>query len=594
MRRLIRIRDDYSHHDVALSLDTASAEVADLVHESVGLEVAFRLQPAVETQFHYQNFHYAIAAGCVAVLLIACANAANLELGRAFGRRRELAIRSALGASPFTLIRDVLKEEALLATVATAAALTMTYAVSRAVYALVPPSVGEFVVQPHVGWRVVTFAVIAAAIATLLVGCVPAISAARADPQEALKEAAGTGLNHRRYYAILVAVELGLAIALCCGGIVMMRATMTVDAQALGFDVAGRIVGSLRQDQVSSAREAMEALGKRLASVTGVASAAVTLQAPVRNHSVTVDDSVGALVEVPAPQVHYLIVTPGYLETLGIPIALGSGFDPAVMDEPQVVLDKKSAARLWPGRDPVGQRVKLGSASSNLPFGRVVGVSAEARASTKRSVLGPPPPEHTLGDIYYLPSRDDPLTATPYGFREFGFLARANADAPRVALAIRRALIRVENAPFSKVELMDDALGFSRARASRRFLMQLFAFFALCGVALSGIAVFSVATRSVTERRRELAVRRALGARTHQILHAVLREMVPVALLGAAFGLGLTKYAIPLLGSQALSDDRFNAPLYAATSVLVVAVLSACLAVPAFRATHVPTREALR
>ena len=98
----------------------------------------------------------------------------------------------------------------------------------------------------------------------------------------------------------------------------------------------------------------------------------------------------------------------------------------------------------------------------------------------------------------------------------------------------------------------------------------------------------------MTERRRELSVRRALGARTHEILHTVLRETVPVALLGVALGLALTKYAIPLLGSQALPDDRFNAPLYALTSVLVTIVLTASLAVPAFRATRVPMSEALR
>ena len=592
--QLIRIRDGHSLRDVSLSLDTASAEVADLVHEQVGLEVAFRLRPAVQTQFHYQNFHYAIGAACMALLVIACANAANLELSRAVGRRRELAIRSALGASPYTLIRGVLEEQALLASVAAVVALAMTYAASRAVYALVPSSVGEFVVQPHVGWRVVTFSVIIAAVATLLVGCAPASRAARADPQESLKDGAGTGRTHRRYYAVVVAVELGLAIALSCGGIVMMRATLAVDAQPLGYDIEGLIVGSLLQDGVANAREGTEALSRRLASVPAVASNAVTLQVQVRNNSVTVEDSVGALVEVPAPLVHYSIVTPGYFGTLGIPIALGSGFDSSVKSESQIILDKKSVARLWPGRNPIGQRIKLGAPSSNFAFGRVVGVIAEAPASTKRGGLGPPPPEHTLGGIFCLPSRDDPLTATPLGFRDYGFVARATADAPQVALAIRRALIRVDNASFSDVRLMDDALGISRARASRRFLMQLFAFFALCGVVLSGIAVFSIATRSVAERRRELAVRRALGARTPQILHAVLREMVPVALLGIALGLGLTKYAIPLLGSQALSDDRFNAPLYAVTALLVVAILSACVARPAFEASCVPTSEALR
>ena len=594
MDRVIRIRDGYDRRQVERALDSAGIEVAALVHEKFNLEVSFRLRAAVETQFHYQRFHYAIAAGCIALLLIACANAANLELSRALARRPELAIRAALGASPSTLIRDALKEEVLLAIVAATAALGMTYAAARGVSALVPRTVGEFVVEPHVGWRVVTFAVLVALIATLLVGCAPAISSARADPQDALKNASGTGRSHRRHYGLLVVIELGLTIALCCGGIVMMRATLAVDAQPLGFDVAGRITGSLSQTGVSSARDAMEALRRRLSSVPGVASAAVTLQVPVRNHSVTVADSLGALVEVPAPMVHYLIVTPGYLETLGIPVALGSTFDSAVVNDAQIILDKKSAARLWPKQDPIGKRLKLGESSSNLPFGRVVGVIGDAQNLTTRRTLGSPPPEHTVGGIYYLPSRDDPLTKTTLPYRAYGFVALAGADAPQVVGAIRRALVRVDNAAGSRVELIDDALQISQDRASRRFLMQLFAFFALCGVVLSSIAVVSVATRTVMERRRELAVRRALGARAPQLLHVVLRELVPIALFGVALGLGLTKYAIPLLGSQALFDDRFNAPLFAATSSLVVVMLAGCLAVPAFQATRVPTSEALR
>lgn len=591
--RVLRIRAGYTRRDVELSLDTAAREVAAIVDEAPSL-VSFRLRPAVTTQFRYQNFHYAIAVACLALLLIACANAANLELGRAIGRRRELAIRSALGASPFTLICEVLKEEALIAAVAAGVALALTYAASRIVYTLVPANIGEFVVEPHVGYRVVTFAAIIAVVATLLVGCAPALSAAGADPQDALKDAAGTGKSHRRYYAVLVAVQLGLAIALCCGGVVMLRATIAVDAQPLGFDVTNRITGSLTQDKMSTAREGMEELKRHLASVPGVASAAVTLLVPVRNHSVTVDDSLGALVEVPAPLVHYLVVTPGYFETLGIAVASGGGFASAITDESQVVLDGKSAGRLWPGRDPIGQRLKLGAPSSNLPFARVVGVIADVRDSTKRNLFGPPPPEHTVGGIYYLLGRTDPLANTPDSYRVYGFVARADGDAPRTVLAIKRALVRVDNAAGSRVELMDDELAISRERASRRFLMQLFAFFALCGVALCGIAVVSVSMRSVMERRRELAVRRALGAQTHHILHAVLREMLPVALLGVAFGLALTKYAIPLFGSHALSDDRFNAPLFAVTSVLVLAAISTCLAVPAFRATRVPTGEALR
>jgi predicted permease len=594
MRRLIRVRDGHSSRDVLRALDSASADVGRIVHEAPGSQVAFRLRPAVQTQFHYENFHYAIAAACVALLLIACANAANLELSRTTARRRQLAIRAALGASPFALVRDVLAEEALLAAIAAVAALCVTAAAAHTLYALVPPRMGEFVVQPHVGWRVVTFATVIAVLATLLVGCAPAIRSAHADPQEALKETSGIGRSHRRYDAALVAIELGLAIALSCGAIAMIRAPVAFDAEPVGYDAAPLVGGSLWVDGVASARDGMETLRRRLASVDGVASAAVTLKAQVRNHYVTVEDSTGALIQVPAPGVQYSMVTPGYLETLGVPIAQGAGFNPAITSEPQVVIDRKSASRLWPGRDPIGQRLKLGGLTSALLFARVVGVIGAVPEASRLRVVGPPPPEHTLGGIFYLPVPNDPLTATGYSGRGYEFVTRTTANPSQVILAIRRSLITVGNAGGSSVAPMDEILGISRARAGHRFLMLLFAFFALCGLALSSVAVSSIIARSVTERRRELAVRRALGAQAPQILHAVLRETVPVALLGVALGLALTKYAIPLLASQALSDDRFNAPLYALTSVMVVAMLGPCIAVPAFRATGIPTSEALR
>lgn len=593
-QRLIRIRDGFTRHNVEAALDTASFTIAALVKQRARMDVAFRLRPAVQTQFRYQNFHFAIGAACIALLLIACANAASLELSRAIGKRRQLAIRSALGASPLALIRDALKEEAVLAGIATVVALAMTAVAARALYAVVPPSVGEFVIHPHVGWRVVTFSILAAGLATLLVGSAPAIWSARVDPQETLKESAGTGRSHRRYYATLVALELGLAIALTCGAIVMVRATAAFDAKPLGYDPSRVVGGSIVDRRSSSARGAMEALRHRLDSVPGVASSAVTLIAQVRNNRFTVEDSSGGPREIPAPLVRFLMVTPGYFRTLGVSIASGRDFDPAIVNEPQVILDERSAARLWPGSDPVGQRLKLGGSTSNAPFARVVGLVAGLPDSSQGSTFGPPPPEHAHVGIFYLPVPDDPLTATRYAFRRYEFVASATRNAPALVMSLRRALISVENAEFASVQLMDEALGTSRARASRRFLMQLFVFFALCGIVLSGVGVFSILAQSVTERWRELSVRRALGASTLQVLRAVLRETGPIVLLGIALGLLLTKYAIPMLGSQALFDDRFNALLFAFTSAVVVAVLGGFVAAPVLRAIRVPTSEALR
>jgi len=593
-QRLIRIRDGFTRADVEASLDTAGMEVAARTQERFGLDVAFRLKPAVETQFRYQNFHYAIGAGCIALLLIACANAANLELGRAIGKRRQLAIRAALGASPWALVRDVFKEEALLVAVATAAALVLTYFATRVLYGVVPPSVGEFVTQPHVGWRVAAFSLGAAVLAVVLVGVLAAVRSSRADPQEALKQTAGIGVSNRRLYAGLVALELGLAIALSSGAIVMARATVAFDAQPFGYDPAPLVAGSITERRVSNAREAMATLRERVAAVPGVVSAAVTLDVQVSKRSVTIDDSTGALVELPAPGARYQVVTPGYMTTLGVTMVAGRDFDPSRTGEPQVVLDARTAERLWPGTDPVGKRIKLGALSSSLLFARIVGVVAGVPDSSRRSVLGPAAPENAHVGIFYVPVDDDPITATIYDFRRYDFIARAAGDAAQLATVIRRELLTVENAAFSSVGTMDEWLGISRARASRKFLMQLFTFFAVCGITLSGIAILSILARAVTERRAEIAMRRALGAGTRHVLHAVLRETVPVALLGTALGLLLTKYAIPLLGAQALFDDRFNAPLFALTAAAVVVVHGVFVALPAARAAAILPGEAMR
>jgi ABC-type antimicrobial peptide transport system permease subunit len=258
-----------------------------------------------------------------------------------------------------------------------------------------------------------------------------------------------------------------------------------------------------------------------------------------------------------------------------------------------VIIDRKMARKLWPNTDPVGRLIKLGERKSTLPYVRVIGVVGEQKefASDEdtpftQQIVG------RDGRIYYLPGPDDTVAVSRYAI-QFSFIARTDNHPEQLAIALQHAIAAWGDVRGSRVMSMAESLGIVQSMQSARFVATLFILFAAIGVSLAAFGVYGVVAHAVAERRRELGVRVALGATPRDILSAVLRETVVVALSGAAGGLLLTKYGVALLGDVA-SVDLYNAPLFAAVAGGIVGVAAVSAFVPALRATRIDPTESLR
>ena len=584
--RVIRLRHGASGQDADRELQLISNRIALAAGEAPG-NVAFRFFRPNEPQFHAGRFHIAIALSVVAVLLVACANLANMQLARGITRRRELALRSALGASRGRIVRHLLAESVILATVGLMLGVVLTLWGAALLRSAIPPAVGEYIVEPRLSWRVFAFALTATLACIVLIGVAPAIHVSRVDPNEMLKAGAGTGATrkHRRQYGYLVATEIALALGLLSGATLMVRSTLRVSEEVAAFDprplVGGSIDAGIRvtKSELRPLSEVLHAAATRAKQAQGVVNATAHTYATVRI-GVTISDSARGVREISMPNFAYARVSPSYLKTSGIPVVRGRDFLEGERDEPAAIIDEYSAAALWPGGNPLGALIKFGDAKSDAPFVRIVGV---AGLHTRLRGGLPSTAEARLRNVFYLPGPRDSVTVRP-GASFVRFTARA----PGVIMPAMASLRRLGGRALTP--LGEEG---RRAQEGVAFISYLFSLFAALGLGLAAFGVYGVVAHSVAERRRELGVRIALGATARHILHAVLRESVVIGLSGIALGLLGAKYGAMLL-MQFAGDDVFNPLLFAGAAAFLFAVATLSAFAPAFRATKVDPTESLR
>jgi predicted permease len=596
-QRLIRLRRGTSVKDAERELAVIAAHIAQEAGEAES-EVAFRFHQAADPEFQVRGLHYALLFAVGAVLLVACANLANLQLARGISRRRDLALRSALGATRGRLVGHLLRESVLLAAGGLATGLLLTWLAGHLMRATIPPSMGGYVVAPVMSVRVILFAIVATIVCLFFVGLAPSLYVSRADPSEALKAGAGTGATrtNRRKYGALVGVEIALALALTSGAVLTVRSALRASQLGTGFDPAPLVTGMVgpvvRPRAGMPYSEMLQSAAARVKTIKGVTEAAATTSFGTIGGAVTVEDP-GGVREKPAPNFGITMVSPSYFRTLRRPVVRGRDFIEGERDEGAVIIDEQTARVLWPNANPVGAQIKFGESKSVAPYVRVVGVVGEQdgfRSDPNLAIIMRQ--VNRLGRIYYLPGPRDTLDGTRYG--PLSITARTDGNAQSLATTIARAFFDAGDYRTFGIASMDNYLGVTRARQSSRFISGMFSLFAALGVALAAFGVYGVAAHSVAERRRELGVRIALGATSRDILHAVLRESATVVLLGVAFGLLCTKYGVRLLGNLAIEDDFFNAGLFAVVALALAATAVTAAMVPALRATRVDPTESLR
>ena len=525
------------------------------------------------------------------VLLIACANLANLMLARLGARQKEIAVRTALGASRWRIVRQLLIESIVLAVAGGAAGLLLAiWAVSWVVSlsADTIPRVHEISVDP----RVAGFTLLASVATGVLFGLAPALHVSRPDLTDALKESGRTtaGLRRTRLRSVLVMSEVALSLVLLVGAGLMIRSFAKLNQIDPGLN-PDRVL-TLGVTLLNSRYPADEQVGsvyaqilERAAAAPGVVSAAAITDLPLSGSNTSDSFTIEgrpAIAKEAEPMTEYRVVTPRYFESMSIPVLAGRDF--AESDTRQspnvVVINDTFARRHFAGENPLGHRLKLQGQERDPLL--IVGIVGDVRDF---GLDEQPPPE------LYVPFLQDPLSTTYQ--RSMTIVARTNADPGAIAGSLRTSLTSVDkDLPVYSVKPMTEYLRDSLSR--RRFNMILLMIFSGVALVLAAVGIYGVISYGVTQRTHELGIRMALGAQQRDVLKLVVRQAMIVALGGVGIGL-LASLALTRLIKSLLFNVGVTDPLtfVAIAALMSMIALLACL-IPARRATKVDPLVALR
>jgi predicted permease len=523
------------------------------------------------------------------VLLISCANVANLLLSRSIARSREMSIRTALGASRWRIVRQLLTESVLLCT---AGGLLGLLIATQGVHAfdLAVADVGKpYWIVFQFDWIVFLYLAAICLATAVLSGLFPALQSARADVNTTLKEGGrGTAGQSRGWLSGgLVVIELALSVVLLAGAGLMIRSFFAFYNVHSGLDAEKLLTMRLNLPEAKYPRPEtrvrfIESLSDRLKAVPGVAGAALASHAP-NNGSFSWQFQIEGQAPVERekrPGIAGLTITPEYFNAIGSPLVTGRGFSDTdgLPGKESVIVNQRFAARHWPNQDPAGKRIRLFQEDREQPWMTVVGVSRSIRQNNADEVEVDP--------VIYVPHRQDPASSMV-------ILARGNVAAAALTSALRQQVQAIDaDLPVFDVRTLQEAI--QRQRWPYSVFGTVFAIFALMALVLSAVGIFGVISYSVGQRTQEIGVRVALGAGTKDIVGLVMTRGIIQLAIGVTIGLagafGLTRVISSLLVQVSPTDPL---TFTAVTGLLVFVGLVACL-LPARRALRVPPTTALR
>jgi predicted permease len=577
-----RLRAGVSPEQAVADLNLIQAGIVKDLSEKVELRsLVTRLRDQI-TGSSRQSLTLLLAAAA-AVLAIVVVNLANLLLARAAARRRELAIRTAIGAGTFRLVRQMLVEALLLACMGGILGVVLARWALDAIILKAPldlPGLRDV----RLDWEAVAFAAFVTLISGAICGILPAWRMARADPQAALKSggrAITEGRHGGRLRRLLVSAEVALsAMCLVVGGLLLGSFVHLVQVDK-GFlaDRAFTVGVGLppaRYPDAANRTRFIRALLAQVHSLPGVIAAGVSNRGPLSGEG----SNLGILVEgvdLPPSQrpiVDYRCVSREFFRAMGIPLVGGRLIDDSDGDRRVTVVSTQTARRLWPGENAIGRRFRLGAADQ-APF-EVVGIVGDVRSSLQK------PPSMTVYVPYWQVSRSD-----------FSLVVRTASDPASLAPVVRGAIRGLDSQlVIPRLRTLSEVV--DSAVAARRFQLQMILVFALTALLLAAIGVYGVVSQSVTQRTNEIGIRMALGATRAQVgLLVSIQGLAPV-LAGLAVGLTGAAWAARLVNGL-LFQVRTLDPLAFGGSALVLfaSAALACL-VPTTRATRVDALIALR
>jgi putative ABC transport system permease protein len=524
------------------------------------------------------------------VLLIGCANVANLLLASGAARQKEMAIRTALGASRWRVMRQLFTESTILALTGGAVGLLIAYWGLAAITKLLPadfPRLNEI----HMDLRVLAFTFAASVLTGILFGLAPVLQVSRSDVQDSIRETgrgASGSLRQARFRQALIMVEVALSVVLLAGAGLLFRSFMRLQSVETGFMSEQVLTARLNPsgsnftqpaDYVNFYSKVLE----KLSTVPGVQDAAFINTLPLDKGPTSGFRVEGRPITTPDkwPSVNYRAVSPNYFKAMGIPVVQGRAYTERDTGNapPVMIVNQQLVHEVFPDENPVGKRITFGSTDSNRQpiWFEIVGVVANVRSLELR--------EEPMAELYFSALQDS--------WPAMSLVVRSSVEPSSLSASVRQVVNEVDKSvPVSSVQTMDHVV--SESITQPRFNLFLLALFGSVAMLLSAAGIYGVTAYTVTQRTHELGIRIALGAQVSDVLKIILGKGMAVIGVGLVIGLA-SAFALMRLLRSLLFGVGENDPLTFAviTGVLLLVALLACY-IPARRATKVDPLVALR
>jgi predicted permease len=530
------------------------------------------------------------------VLLIACTNLTNMVLVRSAARRKDLAIRRALGGSRGQLTRELLTASVLLAAIGGACGVLLAAWSVRLLIAIGPADLPR-IHEVTLDWRVIGFAAILSLVIGVLFGLTPAVQASRMDVNRALKAGGRSPGGHAAWAGmrrLLVICEVALSLWLLTGAGLLVRSFIKLQSVDVGVETRNLLMVRISLPASKYAQpEAITAFVERLVDnidhAPGVESASMGSVLPLSGMNTRADFTIAGRpprtpAEQPAAQNRW--VAAGYFHTMGIPIRSGRDFNDldTAHSQPTVIIDETLAQRHFPNQNPIGKHLLVSDAGPNTRDVEIVGIAG----GVKHFNLDDPPTA-----TYYSPLAQAPQPAAGFLNNGMSLVVRTAGDPLSLSQRVRREIQSLDSeVPASAVQTMDQFL--SASIAPRRFNLLLIEVFAVAALVLAAMGLYSVIAYTVVQRRHEIGIRMALGASARDVFQQLLGEGMLLTVCGELAGLAAAFFSTRLLSSLLFGVTPTDPLTYIAISVILAAAACVACYIPARRATSVAPSLALR
>ncbi len=601
-----RLKPGVSLEQAQSRLKLSAEEFRARFPTDIGPQNAFSVEPLQEALVNDVRSSLLVLGGAVSfVLLIACANVANLLLVRATGRKREIAIRTAIGGSRARIIRQMLTESVMLSLAGGALGLALGVIGIRALLAINTaglPRIGEDGALVVVDWRVLAFTMLVSIGTGVVFGLVPALQSSKADLTSTLKESSGrsgTGFRQNKTRSVLVVVEVALALVLLIGSALLIRTAIALGRVQPGFDATNVLTMrmSLTGPRFLEA-EGVEQLVRdgveRLRALPGVINASATCCVPLEGGYGLGFLISGRPLEGSATR-HggggWVTVSPGYFEVFKIPIKQGRSFnDRDTSESPAVVVINETMARqFWPKGNPLDDRLVIGRGGmpefAQERERQIVGIVGDVRDGGLNSDPFP---------TMYIPQAQVPDAANALNVRltPIAWVVRTQGNPYSLSAPIQEQLRQASGLPVSDLRTMNEVI--SRSTSRERFNMWLMTVFGCSALLLAAIGIYGLMAYSVEQRTQEIGIRLALGAQVGQVKKMVVFQGMRLAIAGLAVGLAASFGLARLIATFLFGVQAWDPTVFTVAPAILGAVAFLAVWLPARRASQVDPIIALR